>query len=102
MRRVLLLTFALAGCAHHPLSCAIGLPYDDCLSGTSGAEAYARGQRIDPVAEMMVLNYAAGVQAAGWGSTVHALDSYLGAITPPAVIVAPRVYSPPVTYYAPR
>ena len=31
---------ALGGCAHHPVDCAIGLPWADCLPGTAG---YANG-----------------------------------------------------------
>lgn len=31
---------ALSGCAHHPVDCAIGLPWADCLPGTAG---YANG-----------------------------------------------------------
>lgn len=41
MRALLLTTFllALAGCANHPLDCAIGLiAWDDCLPGTKGYE----------------------------------------------------------------
>jgi hypothetical protein len=27
---------SLAGCAHHPVDCAIGVPWSDCLEGTAG------------------------------------------------------------------
>jgi hypothetical protein len=30
----------LSGCSHHPVDCAIGLPWADCLPGTAG---YANG-----------------------------------------------------------
>ena len=28
--------FALGGCAHHPLDCAVGFAWADCLPGTAG------------------------------------------------------------------
>ena len=33
---VIVFLFALAGCAHHPADCAIGVPWSDCLEGTAG------------------------------------------------------------------
>ena len=43
---VLLLALFLAGCAHHPLDCAIGLPWADCLPGTAGYTNGVGGQAV--------------------------------------------------------
>jgi|GEM_PF-2733100 hypothetical protein len=38
LNRILVVVFLtiLAGCAHHPADCAIGVPWSDCLEGTAG------------------------------------------------------------------
>jgi hypothetical protein len=33
--------FALAGCANHPMDCALGIEHRDCLPGTAGHDARA-------------------------------------------------------------
>jgi len=33
---ILLLPLLIVGCANHPVDCAIGIPWDDCLEGTQG------------------------------------------------------------------
>lgn len=87
MRRAVVLAVLLTGCAHHPLSCAIGLAYDDCLEGTAGAAKYRAGYRIDPVAEMQLMNYVAGQNTAAAAQQQHIYDSYMHTLTPPSVIV---------------
>lgn len=36
----------LGGCAHHPVDCAIGLPWADCLPGTAGYSNGIGGQVV--------------------------------------------------------
>ncbi len=31
-----LILLLLSGCVHHPVDCAIGVPWSDCLAGTAG------------------------------------------------------------------
>lgn len=33
---VIVLLTILAGCAHHPADCAVGVPWSDCFEGTAG------------------------------------------------------------------
>lgn len=33
---LILILVLIGGCAHHPVDCAIGIPWSDCLGGTAG------------------------------------------------------------------
>jgi len=37
----------LAGCANHPVDCAIGFHHDDCLPGTAGYDDPKKFEKVD-------------------------------------------------------
>lgn len=47
----------MGGCAHHPLDCALGIAWADCLPGTSGySNRYVELTRLDDLRKKGIIS----------------------------------------------
>ena len=52
-------TLLLGGCAHHPLDCAMGIAWADCLPGTSGySNRFAELTKLDELRKKGIITEA--------------------------------------------
>jgi hypothetical protein len=69
---VIALLIILAGCAHHPADCAIGVPWSDCLEGTAG---YNNGGGSDTREQALKIEIARREGASAAASSPNATTS---------------------------
>ena len=56
---LLAVSLLAGGCAHHPLDCALGIAWDDCLPGTAGySNRYAELTRLDDLRKKGIITEA--------------------------------------------